>query len=85
MKIALTASFLTLVVACPVATAHHSKAAFYELDTISTPKGMPYIMNQPYPIVFIDERSTILLRIEEYDLVRTIRMGGEPTPQENRS
>jgi hypothetical protein len=42
-------------------------------------------MNQPYPIEIIDEKETIFLRIEEYDLVRTIRMGGEPTPQESRS
>jgi len=42
-----------------------------------TPKGMPYIMNQPYPVEFIDEGSTIFLRIEEYDLVRTIHMGGD--------
>ncbi len=85
MKMALTASFLTLVVACPVATAHHSKAAFYELGTISAPKGMSYITNQTYPVEYIDEVSTILLRIEEYDLARTIRMGGEPTLQESRS
>ncbi len=43
-----------------------------------TPKGMPYIMNQPYPVEFIDEGSRILFRIEEYDLIRTIHMGGEP-------
>ena len=39
MKMTLTALFLTLVVACPVATADHSKAAFYELDTISEVEG----------------------------------------------
>ena len=32
-----------------------------------TPKGMPDIMNQPFPIEFVDQGDTILLRIEEYD------------------
>ncbi|MGI9259689.1 MAG: DUF6152 family protein [Gammaproteobacteria bacterium] len=39
-----------------------------------TPKGMPYIMGQPYPIEFVDEGNRILLRIEEYDLTRVIHM-----------
>jgi hypothetical protein len=38
------------------------------------PVGMPMIMAQPYPIEFIQETDTILLRIELYDLVRTIHM-----------
>jgi hypothetical protein len=38
------------------------------------PKGMPDIMNQPFPIEFVDREDTILLRIEEYDTVRTIHM-----------
>jgi len=42
-------------------------------------------MNQPYPIEFIDEGSTFLLRIEEYDLVRTIRMDGESAPATDTS
>ena len=37
---------------------------------------MPDIMNQPFPIEFVDQGDTILLRIEEYDTVRTIHMGG---------
>jgi hypothetical protein len=36
------------------------------------PKGMPWIMNQPYPVEFVDAGDRILLRIEEYDTVRTI-------------
>jgi hypothetical protein len=39
-----------------------------------TPKGMPDIMNQPFPIEFVDREDTILLRIEEYDTVRTIHL-----------
>ena len=49
-----------------------------------TPKGMPHIVGQPYPIEFVDEGERILLRIEEYDLTRVIHMtnapaSGEPT------
>jgi hypothetical protein len=39
---------------------------------------MPVIMEQPYPIEFIDRGDTILLRIEEYDQVRTIHMRNVP-------
>ena len=39
------------------------------------PKGMPIIMGQPFPIEFIDQEGSIVLRIEEYDAVRSIRMG----------
>jgi hypothetical protein len=38
------------------------------------PKGMPYIMEQPYPIELVRDGDDILLRIEEYDIVRRIRM-----------
>jgi hypothetical protein len=38
------------------------------------PKGMPTIMEQPYPIEFVSLKDTILLRMEEYDTVRTIHM-----------
>ena len=41
------------------------------------PKGMPAIMEQPYPMEFVDQGENILLHIEEYDLIRTIHMGGE--------
>ena len=39
-----------------------------------TPKGMPTIMDQPYPIEFVPDDHKILLRIEEYDTLRTIYM-----------
>ena len=40
------------------------------------PKGMPYIMEQPYPIELVDEGDEILLKMEEYDTVRRIAMSG---------
>lgn len=42
------------------------------------PKGMPVIMEQPYPIEFVDAGDRVLLRIEEYDLVRTIHLANAP-------
>lgn len=38
------------------------------------PKGMPYVMEQPYPIEFVRDGDDILLRMEEYDTVRRIKM-----------
>ena len=38
------------------------------------PKGMPTIMEQPYPMEFVEQRGDILLRLEEYDTLRTIHM-----------
>lgn len=53
-------------------------------DTVArgcTPKGMPTIMEQPYGLQFEDHGTTIVLRIEEYDTVRTIHMSdGGPMP-----
>jgi len=48
-------------------------------DTVADsckPKGMPTIMEQPYPMDFVDKGDVILLRAEEYDTVRTIHMTG---------
>ena len=42
------------------------------------PKGMPLIMEQPFPMEFVEAGSDILLRIEEYDLVRSIHLDGRP-------
>jgi hypothetical protein len=50
------------------------------------PKGMPFIMEQPYPMEFVAAGDEILMRMEEYDAVRRIRMNGgaagneRPTP-----
>jgi len=41
------------------------------------PKGMPIIMEQPYPMEIVDQGDTILLRLEEFDTVRTIHMNAE--------
>jgi hypothetical protein len=53
-------------------------------DTVARdciPKGMPTIMEQPYGMQFEDHGKTILLRLEEYDTVRTIHMSdGAPVP-----
>lgn len=43
------------------------------------PKGLPLIMVQPYPIEFTDQGDVIVLRMEEYDTVRTIHMNGSGT------
>jgi hypothetical protein len=37
---------------------------------------MPLIVEQPYPIEFVDNDEVILLRMEEYDTVREIFMSG---------
>ncbi|NIW24570.1 MAG: hypothetical protein GWN29_08385, partial [Gammaproteobacteria bacterium] len=49
------------------------------------PKGMPTIMQQPFPIELIDRGDEIHMRIEEYDLVRIIHMNGAPSPTEPAS
>jgi len=51
-----------------------------------TPKGMPTIMSQPYPMQILERDGNIVLLLEEYDVVRTIYMDGtepewtEPQP-----
>lgn len=44
------------------------------------PKGMPYVMEQPYPIELIDEGDTIVFKLEEYDTVRRIHMDAAAPP-----
>jgi hypothetical protein len=41
-----------------------------------TPKGMPTIMEQPYPMEIVDRGETIELLIEEYDTRRVVHMRG---------
>jgi len=53
-------------------------------DTVAKgcdPKGMPTIIEEPYPIEFVDKGDTILMRIEEYDTVRTIHMTSDVKAQ----
>ena len=42
-----------------------------------TPKGMPWIMEQPYDIAFERDGEDILFKLEEFDVVRRIRMNWE--------
>ena len=48
------------------------------LDCVA--KGMPTIMEQPYPMEIVDQGDRILLRIEEYDTVRTVHMNETAAP-----
>lgn len=65
-----------------------ARAALAEFDLATenptddcVPKGMPTIMEQPYPIEFEAlEDDDVLLRIEEYDLERHIHMSGFEGP-----
>jgi hypothetical protein len=43
-------------------------------------KGMPTIMEQPYPMEIVDEGDRILLRLEEYDTLRTVYMNQTAAP-----
>ena len=58
--------------------AKQGRASFNPLtDSVAPgcrPKGMPTIMEQPYPLEFVKKGDAILLRLEEYDTVRTIVM-----------
>ena len=42
------------------------------------PKGMPYLMEQPYPVEFVRDGDDIALKLEEYDSVRHIAMSSAP-------
>jgi hypothetical protein len=48
-----------------------------------TPKGMPWMMEQPYDLAFEHDGGDILLRLEEFDIVRRIHMdwSGDRTAQ----
>lgn len=52
-----------------------------DITTGCQPKGMPEIMAQPLPMEVIDEGRTIILRLEEYDTVRTIHMQPAAGPE----
>jgi hypothetical protein len=41
---------------------------------------MPLIMEQPYPMEFVQDDVVILLRMEEYDTVRSINMTQDELP-----
>ncbi len=46
-----------------------------------TPAGMPEAIMMPFPIEFMEQDGDMLLRIEEWDNVRTIHMGGAADPE----
>jgi hypothetical protein len=60
------------------ASAAAARAAFDPIKGDPTrncaPKGMPYVMEQPYPIEFVQRGDVIELRLEEYDTVRRIAL-----------
>jgi len=46
-------------------------------------QGMPGIMDNPFPIELVDRGTEILIRTEEWDVVRTVHMdGSSPAPNE---
>jgi len=69
------------------AAATASRASFRPvLDDPTTnckPKGMPYVMEQPYPIEFVKDGDDIVLELEEYDTVRRIEMTSAPSSKRN--
>ena len=48
------------------------------------PPGLPTAMDNPYPVEFLDHGDTIVMRLEEWDGVRTIYMQGEGNPVQPR-
>ena len=67
---------------CPTAAARAQLAAFDRGTDNPTancvPKGMPTIMEAPYPIELVRQANgDILLKLEEYDLTRPIYMSGD--------
>lgn len=66
--------------------AREARAAWHPIENEPTancaPKGMAFIMENPYPMEFVDNGDEILLRIEEYDLVRRIHMTEEAAREE---
>jgi hypothetical protein len=55
-------------------------AVKYNMTMGCTPKGMPIILNVPAPMDFVDRGDSILMRIEEFDTVRTIHLGSAADP-----
>ena len=46
------------------------------------PEGMPRIMSSPHPYEFVDHGDTIAVRLELYDIERTVRMTGGTIPED---
>ena len=47
------------------------------LDCI--PRGMPSVMNTPFPVEFIDQQDVIIMRLEEWNVIRTIHLESVPS------
>jgi hypothetical protein len=68
----------------PLSATARAQADSYDrlTDNLATgecaPKGMPTIVGNPYPRDFIDQGDTIVMRLEEDDVVRTIHMTPSP-------
>ena len=64
--------------------ARQARAGFdsvkYNMSLGCAPKNMPYVMSVPSPTDFVDRGESILLRIEEFDVVRTIHMNSREAP-----
>ena len=65
----------------PLTPAARAALAAFDFETDDptvncTPKGMPTIMEQPYPLEIVDRGETIELLIEEYDTRRVVHMRG---------
>jgi hypothetical protein len=65
-------------------TAREASAAFdalkFNMTLGCTPKGLPMVMNVPGVLDFVDRGDSILLRIEEFDTVRTIHLNSREDP-----
>lgn len=74
--------------AYPLTPAARAQLAAFDRGTDNptancVPKGMPTIMEAPYPIAFVrQEGGHILLKLEEYDLERAIYMDGPNVTRE---
>ncbi|HEX9878391.1 MAG TPA: DUF6152 family protein [Gammaproteobacteria bacterium] len=70
------------------AAAAEKKAAFNPLidDPVlrCIPTGMPAVMDVTFPVEFIRQGEDIVLRLEQWDTVRTIHMGGDPSDAEGQ-
>jgi hypothetical protein len=55
-------------------------AVKYNMSQGCAPKPMPFVMVVPSPTDFVDRGESILLRIEEFDVVRTIQMNSREDP-----
>lgn len=51
-----------------------SVAGSQRLANDCTPKGMPWIMEQPYDLAFERDGNDIVLKLEEFDVARRIRL-----------